>query len=225
MWWIPYSSAYWQTCVGSYCYVPLRQALKTDATQGPKWVVLISSGKPPGTFDQRPGSLPQVTKRSGRSRQGVKSCPPTLIIGWSDDEQSLLPLLPHKTALDCLPSQQVSYPLPDFWRFSNTQILKSEMVTFLMSKFLEILQVDFLKHREWLFFLDKLQNPKGLQVINSGINSNLNLPWILKEFKPFYKNLINSLKFHPHIIYMNMDLHWLTCIQKLEVPLQVGEMT
>jgi hypothetical protein len=62
-----------------------------------------------------------------------------------------------------------------FSRFSNTQTLKFEMMTFMMSKFLLILQVDFLKHKEQLFFLDQLQNPKGLQVINSGINSNLNL--------------------------------------------------
>jgi hypothetical protein len=32
-----------------------------------------------------------------------------------------------------------------------------------------------LEHEE-LYFLDQVQNPRGLQVINSGINSNLNLP-------------------------------------------------
>jgi hypothetical protein len=34
--------------------------------------------------------------------------------------------------------------------------LKSEMVTFLISTFLQILQVDFLKQKEQLFFLDHL---------------------------------------------------------------------
>jgi hypothetical protein len=47
---------------------------------------------------------------------------------------------------------------------------------FLMSKFLQIFQVSFLEYKEQLFLLDKLQNHEGLQVINSGINSNLNLP-------------------------------------------------
>jgi hypothetical protein len=73
----------------------------------------------------------------------------------------------------------------DFSRFSNTQILKSEMVTLMMSKFLQILQVDCLGHKEQLLFVEQLQNTKVLHVINSGINSNLNIPWILKGFKPF----------------------------------------
>jgi hypothetical protein len=38
------------------------------------------------------------------------------------------------------------------------------------------LQVDSLKHREKLYFLDQHQNPNVLQVINSGTNLNLNLP-------------------------------------------------
>jgi hypothetical protein len=63
-----------------------------------------------------------------------------------------------------------------FSRFSNTQTLKSEMVTFLMYEIHQILYVYFLKHMEQLFFPDQLQNPKGLKVINSGINSNLNVP-------------------------------------------------
>jgi hypothetical protein len=63
-----------------------------------------------------------------------------------------------------------------FFKIFKHPNLKFEMVTFLMSKFLQILQVDCLKHREQLYLLDQLQNPKGLHVINSGINSNLNLP-------------------------------------------------
>jgi predicted transcriptional regulator len=44
-----------------------------------------------------------------------------------------------------------------------------------MSKIPQILQVDILKHREKLYLLDQLQNTTVLQVINSEINSNLNL--------------------------------------------------
>jgi hypothetical protein len=46
--------------------------------------------------------------------------------------------------------------------------LKFEMVTFPMSKISQSLQVGSLKHMEKLYFLDELQNPKGLQVKNSG---------------------------------------------------------
>jgi hypothetical protein len=95
--------------------------------------------------------------------------------------------------------------------------------TFLMSKILQLLQFDILKHTEKLYFLYQFQNPTWLQVINSRPNSNLNLPWILKEFKPFWKSLINSLKFHLHLLQLNMNLHGLTCIQILEVPLWVAK--
>jgi hypothetical protein len=78
MGWIPYSSAYCQVRVGSYCYVPSCQALKTNATRGLKRAVLIRSWKPPGTFDREPGSLPRVGGRGGIGRQVVKSCPPAL---------------------------------------------------------------------------------------------------------------------------------------------------
>jgi hypothetical protein len=42
-----------------------------------------------------------------------------------------------------------------------------------------------------------------------------------KGVQTFLKNLINSLKFHHHMIYLNVNLDRLTCIQILEVPLQV----
>jgi hypothetical protein len=45
---------------------------------------------------------------------------------------------------------------------------------------------------------------------------------ILKGYKTFCKNLINSLKFHLHMVYLNMNLDWHACIQILDVPLQVG---
>jgi hypothetical protein len=78
-----------------------------------------------------------------------------------------------------------------------------------------------MKNREHLYFLSQLQILSGFQVTKYGTNSNLNLPWILKESKPFSKNLINSLKFHPHMIYLNMNLYLLTFIQILDVPIQV----
>jgi hypothetical protein len=69
-----------------------------------------------------------------------------------------------------------SRPFSNFLRFLNTQILIFELVTFLTSKFCQILQVGSLEHKEQLYCLDQLQNAKGLKVMNSGINSNLNLP-------------------------------------------------
>jgi hypothetical protein len=49
-----------------------------------------------------------------------------------------------------------------------------------LSKTRQILLVHSLKHEEKLYFLDQLKSPTGLHVINSGTNSNLNLPRILK---------------------------------------------
>jgi hypothetical protein len=46
------------------------------------------------------------------------------------------------------------WPLFDFSRFLNTQTLKSKMLSFLMTKFLQLLQVDWLKDKEQLLFLD-----------------------------------------------------------------------
>jgi hypothetical protein len=100
-----------------------------------------------------------------------------------------------------------------FHSFSITRALKFQFVSFLMSKILEILQGDSLKHMEQLYLLAQLQTCSTCQVTNSITNSNLNLPWILKGFKPFMKNLLNSLKFHLQMLYLNINLHWLTCIK------------
>jgi hypothetical protein len=75
-----------------------------------------------------------------------------------------------------------------------------------MSKLHQFLQIDRLKHKEKLSFLAQLQIPLGFQVTISGTNSNLNLPLILKGLKPFWKNLINSLKFHPHMVFTKVNL-------------------
>jgi hypothetical protein len=70
-----------------------------------------------------------------------------------------------------------------FQSFLIAQTLKFELVSFLMSKIHQLLQVDSLKHKEKVYILYQLRNLTGLQVINSGTNSNLNLPRILKECK------------------------------------------
>jgi hypothetical protein len=91
--------------------------------------------------------------------------------------------------------------------FQTSEFLKFKTVTFPMSKIHHIFQEESLKHKEQLSFLAPLQIPSVLQVINSGINSILNIPQILKGFKPFRKNLINSLKFYFLMIYLNIILH------------------
>jgi hypothetical protein len=122
--------------------------------------------------------------------------------------------------LTCGPST-----LFDFLMIFN--LLNFEMYNgnFFMFKIHQILQGDRLKHREQLSLLANLKIPSGFQVTNSGINSNLNFPWILKRFNPFWKNLINSLKFHLHKMHLNIILHWLSYIQILEVSLQVVQRT
>jgi hypothetical protein len=85
MGWIPHSSTYCQMHMGSYCYVPSCQAYKTIASQGPEWAMFIHCVDPTNTFDRGPSSLPWVVERGGRGRQVVKSCLPTLIIGWRSD--------------------------------------------------------------------------------------------------------------------------------------------
>jgi hypothetical protein len=68
---------------------------------------------------------------------------------------------------------------------------------------------------------------KSLWILNYKIQnkSNLSFVSILKGFKHFGNNLINSPKFYHLMIFMNMNLDGLTCIKKFEVPLQVTIMT
>jgi hypothetical protein len=47
-------------------------------------------------------------------------------------------------------------------------------------------------------------------------NSNRNPHWILKGFKPFWRNSINSLKIFLRIIFDTTTLDWLTCIPNLK---------
>jgi hypothetical protein len=52
----------------------------------------------------------------------------------------------------------------------SARTLKFKMKVFVMSNNTKILQVDSLKHREQVYFLDQLQNPSGFQVTNSRTN-------------------------------------------------------
>jgi hypothetical protein len=70
-------------------------------------------------------------------------------------------------------------------------------------------------------FLAQLTNPSGGWTIKSATNSNVNLTWILKGFKPFGKKSINSLKFFLDMIFNTVNLDWLTCIKIFEVPIGV----
>jgi hypothetical protein len=58
MGWIPHLSPYCQMRVGSYGYIPLCHVPKAAASRGPERTMLIRCGKPTGTFDRGPGSLP-----------------------------------------------------------------------------------------------------------------------------------------------------------------------
>jgi hypothetical protein len=55
----------------------------------------------------------------------------------------------------------------------NFEIQNSDLLNVKIQK---LLYRDIWKHKEQLSFLEQLQIPKGLHVINSGINSNLNFP-------------------------------------------------
>jgi hypoxanthine-guanine phosphoribosyltransferase len=70
--------------------------------------------------------------------------------------------------------------------------------------------------------LAQLQISDEFHVINFGTNSNLNLPCILKGFKPFGTNLVNSLKIYLEVIFLNMNLVGHTCMQENEVSTQVS---
>jgi hypothetical protein len=88
----------------------------------------------------------------------------------------------------------------NFQWFSITQTLKFQTVTFPMFKIHQNLHRDSLKYKEQFSFLSQLRISPEFKVINSRTNSKLNLPWIFKGPKPFWKNLINSLKFHVYWI-------------------------
>jgi hypothetical protein len=68
---------------------------------------------------------------------------------------------------------QLNFEFPMIFTHPNFEIRNSDISIF---KILHILQTDSLKHKEQLSFLTQLKIPSGLQVINSGTSSKLNLP-------------------------------------------------
>jgi hypothetical protein len=70
--------------------------------------------------------------------------------------------------------------------------------------------------------LAQLQIPNGCHVIKFETNLNLKLPRILKGFKPLRKNLVNSLKFYPYLIFTKVNLVGHTCMLEIEVSIQVS---
>jgi hypothetical protein len=83
------------------------------------------------------------------------------------------------------------------------------------------LQRAIFEPNEQCLSLAQLQISDEFHVINFGTNSNLNLPCILKGFKPFVTNLENSLKIYLEVIFLNMNLVGHTCMQENEVSTQV----
>jgi hypothetical protein len=44
----------------------------------------------------------------------------------------------------------------------------------------------------------------------------------LKGYRPYGKNLVNSLKFHLDLIFTKVNLVGHTCMQEIRVPIQVS---
>jgi hypothetical protein len=100
-------------------------------------------------------------------------------------------------------------------------IFQSNSNAFSRSKNIQTLHEAWFEHDEQLSPLVQVQISTGFLDINFGTNSNLNLPLILKGFKPCAKILINSLKFYLDLIFTNVNLVGLTSMQANEVPTHV----
>jgi hypothetical protein len=81
-----------------------------------------------------------------------------------------------------------------------------------MSKNIQALHDAIFEQYEQLSPLTQLQIPTGSYVIYFGIDSNLNLPSILKGFKPCGKNLVNSIKIYLYLVVTNVNLVGHTCM-------------
>jgi hypothetical protein len=81
-----------------------------------------------------------------------------------------------------------------------------------MSEIIQTLHEAYFIHDEQFSALAELQIPNTSPVINFRTDSNLNLPWILKGFKPCGKNLINSLKIYLDFIFTKVSLLGNTCM-------------
>jgi hypothetical protein len=108
-----------------------------------------------------------------------------------------------------------------FFHYSNClQTLKSNSNAFPSSNNVQTLQGAIFQHAEQRSPLAHLHIPTASYLINFWTNSNLNLAWILKGFKPCGTNLVNSLKFYHDLIFSNMSLVGNTCMQEIGVPIQ-----
>jgi hypothetical protein len=74
--------------------------------------MLIRYGKPPGTFDRGPGSLPRVDERGGRVRHAVKSRLPLLLIAIRRKLRPVLHLNPFNYFTRGLRDQTLNTLMP-----------------------------------------------------------------------------------------------------------------
>jgi hypothetical protein len=109
-----------------------------------------------------------------------------------------------------------------FSYFQMVQTMKCNLNAFPWSKNIQTLQGDRVELIEQLSLLSQLQFPNRIHVKYFGTDSNLNLPSILKEFKPYEKNLVNSLNFYPASIITKVNLVGYTCMQEMGVSKQVS---
>jgi hypothetical protein len=103
-----------------------------------------------------------------------------------------------------------------------TKKCKLKIDTFCCSKNSQILYAARLEVSKQLSLLCWLQIPNIIHVKNPGTDSNLNLLWILKEFKPFGKKLISSPKFYLDLIFTIVNLARHTGMRENWVPPQVS---
>jgi hypothetical protein len=65
--------------------------------------------------------------------------------------------------------------------------------------------------------------PNRIHDINFGTDLNLNLLLILKGFKPYGENLVNSPKISLDLVFATVNLVGHTCMQNLVVPMQLSK--
>jgi hypothetical protein len=100
-----------------------------------------------------------------------------------------------------------------FSNYSNfAPILKYTTKTILMSINVQTWHGARVDYSEQFLPLGPLLIPNRIPVIKFGTNSTLNLSLNFKGFHPFLKNLINSLKFHVHMIFAKMNIVGYTCM-------------
>jgi hypothetical protein len=116
-----------------------------------------------------------------------------------------------------------AHPVWEFFKFPKTaRICKFKTDAFHYSKNTESLHDAIHEYSEQLSQLGQLQILNRIHSINFGTNLNLNFLWILKGFKPFWKNMRNSLKFTIDLIFTKVNLFGCTCMQEFWVITQIS---